>query len=776
MAVATQIVDIDVNPLEERRRRRRAWMRIGVPVVSVALMIAAILGIALYAERANRAGILSLSDEVLATLEARVTLQISSYLTPAARALRIVGEMIEAAGRNPNRLIERYATGVLREIPQIAIVSLADEDGNYMMVTRGDANTIETTTIRETPGPRQVTVVRRGTDGAEIDTHDDPSNLYDPRTRPWYKGAASFGEALYWTDPYIFAGSQRPGITVSTRHRAPDGRDYVVGLDLTLDTLSAFLATLEIGRSGRAIIMDDSGLLVATPRGADALVREVDGKPVNLHIDQLDDPVLVRAYDAFRIEGAGRRTIEIDGKPYITVATPLPDVASNWLILMVVPEADFTGFVSASSRNALAMSLVLVAIAGTLGALLVRQGLRADRTARMLADRQHTLQRHSAAFASLAADAELFDPRQDKPPRSLTETLAQVTSARRASVWRLVGGRTLHCEDSFDRDSGGHVADMELHHAELPQFFAQLAEGEPFEIADAAADRRTAELHRVVLAPLGSRALLSVPIKRGDQVLGAIWLEDAPSRAANRDFLAAVANMVAPRMAEAPDPVAFTARDRTVATAAPAPATRSFEAELLRRGIDTSALNADVYPDVAAMALLFTDPEALAARVGSSEHSVSDEIVRALQEIAATYDIPYLKIVGQEVVAAIGFAKTPGSAAADAVAALADAAVAMRERCIALYEDMDRPQDVRIGIDCGMAIGCAVGAEPRVFNLWGEAVRGAHMMAASALPGTVQITQAAYQRLSQEFLFRPRGRFYIPRVGEARTFVLAGRL
>jgi len=50
------------------------------------------------------------------------------------------------------------------------------------------------------------------------------------------------------------------------------------------------------------------------------------------------------------------------------------------------------------------------------------------------------------------------------------------------------------------------------------------------------------------------------------------------------------------------------------------------------------------------------------------------------------------------------------------------------------------------------------------------------MMAASALPGTVQITQAAYQRLSQEFLFRPRGRFYIPQVGEARTFVLAGRL
>jgi hypothetical protein len=48
-------------------------------------------------------------------------------------------------------------------------------------------------------------------------------------------------------------------------------------------------------------------------------------------------------------------------------------------------------------------------------------------------------------------------------------------------------------------------------------------------------------------------------------------------------------------------------------------------------------------------------------------------------------------------------------------------------------------------------------------------------MALSALPGTIQVTEAAYERLRQEFLFRPRGSFYLPQVGEARTFILAGR-
>jgi adenylate cyclase len=49
-------------------------------------------------------------------------------------------------------------------------------------------------------------------------------------------------------------------------------------------------------------------------------------------------------------------------------------------------------------------------------------------------------------------------------------------------------------------------------------------------------------------------------------------------------------------------------------------------------------------------------------------------------------------------------------------------------------------------------------------------------MASSALPSTVQVTEAAYRRLRRDFLFRPRGRFYLPRVGEAQTFtLLAGR-
>ena len=46
----------------------------------------------------------------------------------------------------------------------------------------------------------------------------------------------------------------------------------------------------------------------------------------------------------------------------------------------------------------------------------------------------------------------------------------------------------------------------------------------------------------------------------------------------------------------------------------------------------------------------------------------------------------------------------------------------------------------------------------------------------NAPPGGIQASAAAYAGLRLDFLFRPRGSFYQPGVGDARTYVLAGQL
>jgi adenylate cyclase len=776
VAVGSQMIDLSVDPLDERRRRRRTLLRVGLPIGGVVLMIAAILGIAVYAEHVNRRDALALSEDVLNTLESRIALAVSSYLDPAARTVAVTRDVIKQGSIEAGLpLIQLYGASVLRQIPQIAILSFADEDGNYVMVRRGADGGTDIKVIDNAPGPRRVTWIHRNAAGAEIGREEDPKDTFDPRTRPWFVGAAA-SDDLFWTKVYVFFTDQKPGLTAAVRYRGPNGRLYVLGADITAEELSSFLASLAIGKTGKAIIMDDSGRVIATPSGRDVVRRDAQGGLTTAGIDELGDPVLTAAYDRFRIEGHGRRVIEVGDRRYITAVTPLETAGREWSVLIVVPEDDFVGFVENNNRSALGMSLVVVAIAAALAALLVRQGLRADRGARLLLDRQRAISRQSAAFGTLAADADLFDPTRNAPPRALTETLAEVTGARRTSVWRLTGGgRTLCCEDSFERETGGHVDGLELHRDELPQFFAQLVKGEEIEVADASRDRRTADLHRVVMEPLGSRSLLAVPVRRNERIVGSVWLEDAPDTVGSRDFVHAVANMVSLRMAEGEEegaraPTAATIAPRQADEAKPE-AKRSFTAELVSRGIDPDTIEGDIYPCIAVMVVHFVDPVAMSVRPTEGASALSNQIACALQEMAAQRDVPYLKIVGQEVIGAAGFEASNGVAAA----LIADVALAIRDHCLALFEDVEHRQEFRIGIDCGPAIGSSVGSNPRTFNLWGEAVRAADCMALSALPGTVQVTEAAFERLRQEFLFRPRGSFYLPRVGEARTFILAGR-
>ncbi len=774
VAAGKLVIDISVDPLDERRRRRRTLLRIGVPLGGVVLMVAAVLAIAFYSHRANRHGALALSEDLLAALDSRIALAVSAYLDPAARAVRIAREVVKDGAMGSGRAsAEALAMSALNEIPQIAIFSFADSDGNYIMVRHGKAaGGIDTKFIRNAPGPRSVTWVRRDAAGTVVAREEDPADSYDPRTRPWYIGALDTDD-LFWTGVYVFFTDRKPGLTVSARYRAVDGRDFVFGADITLEALSTFLSTLEIGQRGQALIIDPAGHLIASPAGS-AMLREVDGALQTARVDELGDPVVTAAWDHFRVSGYGRRVIDVGDRRYITAVAPLVTAGRDWSLLMVVPEDDFVGFVSSNNRNALAMSLGIVAVTALLAGLLVHQGLRADRGARRLLKRQRAITRQSAAFSRLAEAAGLFDPTRRQPPHALTETLADVGDARRAAVWRLVGeGRILRCEDSFDRETGGHVDGLELHAGELPHFFASLIEGEEIEAPDAAQDPRTAALHRVVMQPLASRALLAVPVRQGERTVGVVWLEDPSERTGVHDFVRAVANMVAQRLAG--DDEAEPARPRETAAQPSTPRSdgvRSFTSELAKLDLDPAAMDGQVHTDVAVMVLHFTDPLAMAMRSGPRRRSVSDEIACALQEVAGRHDIPYLKILGQDVVAAAGL----GAADASAPLLIAELAVAVRDRCIALFEESDRPQEFRIGIDCGAAIGGAVGTNPRVFNLWGDAVRTASAMAASALPGSVQATEAAYGRLRQAFLFRPRGSFYLPRLGEARIFVLAGRL
>jgi class 3 adenylate cyclase len=735
------------------------------------LVIIAILVIALYSDRANRAGVLALSDDLLGDLQSRVSVEVTSYLQPAIRATRLVRDIVarnEITDRE--EALESFAWSALRETPQVDALYSGDSEGNFIMVQRDEGGGTRTKLVRNMPGPRLVEWIRHDADGRLIGREQDPNDEYDPRTRDWYQGALK-ADDVFWTGEYIFYTHREPGITAAIRYRAEDGADHVFGVDITLKALSDFLTSLKIGRSGRAVIIDDTDHLIAAPNEL-AIARERGGQYVTARPDELDASALASVYDRFRVEGYGRRVIQIGGVPMIAMASRLPVTGRDWTLLMAVPEADFTGFVASNERKTLWLSLVVIVLATGLGVLLLVQGLRADRAARLLMDRGSAIERQGLTFANLARHADLFDGSKEAPLQALTAALSDLAAARRTSVWKLAeGGRLLQCQDACERDVSGHVAGVRLSRTELPQFFKALEAGEEIRVSDAAKDRRTVDFHRALMHPIDSRGLHVVPVFGADKVVGAIVLEDAAQMSDAREFAALFANVLSARMCDGADRVETPGEETSNLTPI-REGERSFDAELVLQGLDKVANGAELFPSAAVMSIKFSDAVVMAMCDPSGTATLADRIAITLQGIAADHHLPYVKLVGHDVVAAAGL----DSSDATALLRIADASVAARERCLELFEAGGHSPSFRIGIASGPAIGGYVGQGPRLFNLWGEAVRTAELMAETGTgPGMIQVGEAAYQRLRAHFLFRPRGRFYLPRLGTTQTFVLGSR-
>ena len=767
-----EIIDVSGT---RRRRRLQLLRRVGGPVLGVILVILSILGISLYSYEANRNSALVLSGALLDGLQARIAREVSFYLGPATQAVLIARDMVASnAISNGRAALEGFAASMLDQVPHLEGFYAASGDGDFIMVRRDPAGGTDTKLIINQPGARQVVSVHLDEAGRVVDRTIVPGDDFDPRQRVWYQGALKT-DGVYWSSPYIFYTSQAPGITASVRFNESGAADRVFGVDITLEALSGFLASLQIGRTGRAAIVDRAGMVIAAPSLARSAAAS-GGQKALTAIASLSDPALTGAYDRFRVEGYGSRTITVGDAPYVAIASRLPAASQDWVLLIVAPQSDFTGLAESNSRKDLLLSLITIGLAILLGLLLVRQNRRADRLARQLSQQHEAGAQEGRNLSALAAQPGLFDPQRSAP--GLTEGLVEMSAASRASIWRLTGdARTLRCEDSFEQQ-GGHIEGLELSRSELPRFFDALDRGEAIQGVDAAADARTAEVHRLLMRPFGSRRLSVLPVRGPAGVSGAVLLEDAEAPERGRGFAQAVSSIAAMRMtgheqgsetASPADPAE--ARHSPVVPAANG--AHAFSPVLARDEIDPATLGATYFPAITAMSVRFDDAISLARHDGSGVTAVADEIAKAMQAIAVQHDLSYMKLTGHHLVAAVGC-----TAALDALAAarLADAALATRETCLSLLTHSGLEPVFRIGIDFGGAFGCALGQAPRVFNLWGDVMRTAELMAQSAADiGSIQVSERAYEQLRQRFLFRARGVFYVPRVGIARTFILAGR-
>jgi hypothetical protein len=449
----------------DRSSRKSLWghfFRVAGPIGFVFVMLAALLAITAFSYYSNRRDALALSDDVLGAIERRIGGELNAFIMPLEDTVRLTANFLEntAFDIHNRDLLEPLALRVMANLSQVSNFIVADLHGNFLMIARQPDGSLHTKIIERTNGPTNVTWIHRDVAGSVIDEKTSVDDSYDPRNRPWYKGAVNSQEP-FWTDFYVFFTSQTHGATISL--------PIVFGLDIELKEVSAFLETLKIGQNGEAIIIDEDGYIVAHPEIKKMVKKEGDVfKPIR--VEEVGDPVLNRAYNRFLIDGHGHRDLTVDGQRYLSAAFLLPQKTGLDLSVFVfVPKEDFVGFVASNNRTILLMSSGIVVLAAIMAALLVFQALRAERNSQQVLDRQHELEAQGRAFSELSSKAVMFDTEDTESFGHLTEIVAGAINLRRSSLWNFDDGdRVLKCIDSYDRESGGHTQGTVLARAEAP--------------------------------------------------------------------------------------------------------------------------------------------------------------------------------------------------------------------------------------------------------------------------------------------------------------------
>jgi hypothetical protein len=790
-------------------------LRILGPIGFVIVVLAALLSIATHSYYSNRRDALALTDDILAAIERRIAKELEAFFVPVEDTVNLVTDVLQNTPFDAkNRaILEPLAFRVLDNLSQISNFNVADPGGNFLMVKEMPDGAFDTKIVDRSQAPAQVTWIRRDANGHQINVETSEDESYDPRNRPWYKGAVEAGE-VYWSDFYLFFTDQKLGLTVA---KALYGKGNqllgVFGLDMEMQALSGFLESLRIGKHGRAIIVDEKGYVIAYPDLKKIFRKEGDVYKF-IRLEEMQDKVLRRAYSHFQIKGYGHRILTVDGQQYLNTAFLLPtEIGHDLTVFIIVPEEDFVGFVGRNNRATLLMSIGVFVLAAIMAGLMVFQGLRADRNAQLVLQRQNELAAQSRAYAELSSQATLFDPADAESFNRLTEIVTKAMGVRRTSVWHFDDDiNTLRCINCYDLESNGHTRETLLAEPEFPKLFDALQNGEEIRTTEAGADDRLAELYAVYLQPLGCESLLVAAVRHRGEIVGSLWLEnDRMSRdwsAEEISFASAIANMLAlrfsvgrksgPAPADQPASADTVNEDAGVSSkasegrpesyprktgSAPAPKAPGLGAAARRSmapsrrapgsSFDPDIIGARIFSEATVCLLRFTDPLPLAERMGGNESlTVVDATVSRLEALTAPRGIEYMRIMGDEILCVAGID--------DKLEAhshlVADLALDIQDYCTGLFADLNIPLEFRIGIDKGTAMGSPVGRTHKSYNIWGEAVRFASLMAKTGIPGGIQVSEKAYYHLRAEYLFRARGKFYLPGVGEVATYLLTGKL
>lgn len=238
----------------------------------------------------------------------------------------------------------------------ISILAIGTEKGDYVDVASDSISGRLTLSVLNHKQDETLRIWEINQWGRRLGLEDEVTP-YDPRARAWYQGARQAGR-LVWVGPYTTVS---PGdYVMSAVQPLYDRQGNVVGVTdatLSLQNISKFLSSLQVGISGQIFILKLDGDLLATSTQEKPFVPNGDGLRSVRAIESNDAVTretaeyLRKKFGSFDRIGYQLRNQpqqlefrDSQGRKQIVRVEPFrnqQNLGIDWLVVITVPEDDF---------------------------------------------------------------------------------------------------------------------------------------------------------------------------------------------------------------------------------------------------------------------------------------------------------------------------------------------------------------------------------------------------------------------------------------------------
>ena len=178
---------------------------------------------------------------------------------------------------------------------------------------------------------------------------------FDPRVRPWYKGAESSSTSTL-TEPYIDAATGQLIISIATASKKAGQSVGVVGGDLSLQSLVDTLAARDFDGMGYAFLISADGKILVHPDKALVMKSLKEAYPQ-------ETPRISSDFSE----------VSVDGKTRIVTFAPIKGLPSvNWYIGLSIDKDQAYSMLSEFRTSAVIATIIAVAIIIALLGMLIR--------------------------------------------------------------------------------------------------------------------------------------------------------------------------------------------------------------------------------------------------------------------------------------------------------------------------------------------------------------------------------------------------------------------